>query len=463
MFRKENRLLSASLAFNQISERVINPANGLEENGPADPEQRIVSLDILRGVAVLGILLLNIYDFAAPTSLFDVPVGLSRPAFTGWHASLDNFIFWLTWLFAEGKMRSLFSILFGAGVIMLTERYDKTGRSNRTAGIFYRRNLWLLFVGLCHGFLLFPYDILVDYALLGMCVLFFLRRITARTLMLTGMVIWIVLGTAGIINAVGVSETIRADAQLRAARQAGTHITSEQKSLIANAAREEQSAATGTQQLIEAGHLSYWEGRMDRFNNEIGFLMFKASGLFISYLGAMIFGMGLYKSGFLTNQKPASHYFLMMLAGYTITFILTGLGLWKLQYSGYSGATFAQWLWKPYCIQVAAGTMGNLSLLLLLLRVNFFRKLFSPLAAVGRMALSNYILTSLICGWVFSWGPLKFFGELEFYQWYCIVAVVWCINLLFSCVWLSYFRFGPVEWLWRFLTYYKRATSHPNA
>ncbi|MEN0052333.1 MAG: DUF418 domain-containing protein [Mucilaginibacter sp.] len=447
--------LEVSGAHNPLKNNSTLDTGVLTPDGPMDPNNRIIALDALRGIALLGILLVNIYEFASPTLLFDVPVGMAKPAFTGWHASLDKFILWITWLFAEGKMRSLFSILFGAGVIMLTDRYETTGRAGRAASIFYRRNLWLLAIGLCHGFFLFPGDILVDYALLAMIVLFFLRRLTARYLFIIGIALWVLLGTIGIMNAFGVRDTLKAATALQVAQQAGIHATKEQSALINDAAKEEQAAVSGLQQQIRAGRLSYWEGRHDRYNNEIGFLMLKGNGLFISYLGAMIFGMGLYKSGFLNNQMPVSTYVTVMLIGYATAFIITGFGLWQLQQSQFSAVIFSKWLWIPYCTQLAAGTLANLSLMLLLIRVNFLKKFFQPFADVGRMALSNYILTSLICGWIFSWGPLKLYGKLEFFEWYYIVAIVWCFNLIFSSIWLIYFRMGPVEWLWRSLTYWK--------
>jgi uncharacterized protein len=110
----------------------------------------------------------------------------------------------------------------------------------------------------------------------------------------------------------------------------------------------------------------------------------------------------------------------------------------------------------PYTTELCAGALANTSLLLLLIRRDRMKTVFRPLAAVGRTAFSNYILTSIICQTVFSWGPWKLFGRLEFYQWYLVVAGVWTFNLVFSSLWLHFFAFGPLEWLWRSLTYWKR-------
>lgn len=422
---------------------------------PIEPGRRVASLDILRGFGLLGILLLNIYDFASPSRLFDVPSGLPRPAFVGWHAPLDHAILWLTWLLAEGKMRSIFSMLFGAGVVLLTDRITKDDRAAHVASIFYRRNLWLLVIGLCHGYLIWSGDILVDYSLLAMLVLYFLRRLKARTLLIAGFAVWVGFGTVGFLHGFEVSKTLRADAALRAAKAAGPLATTAQKTIIADAAKEEKSALPTMKEDIQSNHRSYWEGRKARLHGESGFLLVKLNGLYLSYLGSMIVGMGLYKTGFLTNRRSASEYVATMIVGYAISFPFVAMGLWHLQRSGFTAAAQARWLWEPYCVQVAAGTLGDLSLLLLLIRIKVFQPIFAPVAAVGRTAISNYVLTSLLCKWIFSWGPWKLYGQLEYYQWYCVVIAIWCLNLLFSSLWLRAFAFGPLEWLWRSLTYWK--------
>lgn len=420
---------------------------------PFTPAKRIAVLDILRGVGLLGILALNIYEFASPAPMPDLPIGLPKAALTGWHMAIDYVIFWCSWLFAEGKMRSLFSILFGAGVVLLTERLEGDDRSKRATAIFYKRNLWLLAIGICHGFLIWNGDILIDYAVLAMAVLYFLRRLKARTLLVAGMFLWVVVGTWGTLRAFAVPEALQAGEALRVAKAAGPSASPEQRVIIANAARDEKSAAAHIQEDIQIHHESYWTGWRVRFGEEIGLLTLKANGLFPGYLGAMIFGMGLYKTGFLTNRRPIREYVTWLFVGYAIALPVVGVGLWKFQQSGFTAAAQARWLLEPYCIEVAAGTIGNLSLLLLLLRTKFWQQVLSPIGNVGRTAISNYIFTSLICKWVFSWGPWKLYGELEYFQWYCVVAAVWALNLALSSLWLRFFAFGPLEWLWRSLTY----------
>jgi len=178
--------------------------------------------------------------------------------------------------------------------------------------------------------------------------------------------------------------------------------------------------------------------------------------LFLEILGAMITGMGLYKAGFLTNRRPVRDYVLLALGGYAVSSTLVLTGLWHMYRAGFTAVADARWINIPYSTQVAMAALANTSVLLLLVRSGRLRRVFGPLSAVGRAAFSNYILTSLICKTVFSWGPWKLYGQLEFYQWYLVVLAIWTVNLTLSSLWLRVFAFGPLEWLWRSLTYWKR-------
>jgi len=170
----------------------------------------------------------------------------------------------------------------------------------------------------------------------------------------------------------------------------------------------------------------------------------------------MITGMGLYKAWILTNRRPAREYVLLALGGYAVSSLLVLTGLWHMYRDGFTAVADARWMSIPYTTEVVAAVFANASVLLLLVRSGRLRWVFYPLSAVGRTAFSNYILTSLICKVVFSWGPWKLYGELEFYQWYIVVLAIWAANLVLSSLWLRVCAFGPLEWLWRSLTYWKR-------
>jgi uncharacterized protein len=438
------------------------PAGAPEElagpvEAPVRQNERFASLDVLRGFALLGILMLNIEDFAGHEALWDFPVGLIKPAFVGWHAHLDYAIVILKWVFAEGKMRGLFSMLFGAGAVLLTERIERRGETSRAATIFYRRNFWLLLFGICHGFLIWWGDILLYYAVLGLLFLYPLRRLSARKLIVLGLTIWIVGGTLGSLRFFHVADVLRSDAQLTAARAAGPAATPAQLAVIAGAESERKSDSNAAAAEIRRGRLGYVAAWRHGIASELSFLKLAfGSFLILEILGAMITGMGLYKAGFLTNRRPAIEYALLALGGYAVSSPLVLTGLWHMYREGFTAAADARWISIPYTTEVVGAALANTSILLLLVRSGRLRWAFYPLSAVGRTAFSNYILTSLICKTVFSWGPWKLYGKLEFYQWYLFAAAVWMVNLIISPLWLRVFAFGPLEWLWRSLTYWQR-------
>ena len=153
--------------------------------------ERIQTLDVLRGFALLGILVLNINDFAGPEATHDIPYG----AFTGPHAAINLVTFYIKWMFFEGKMRGLFSMLFGAGVILLTRRLEERGAGPIAADIYLRRNLILVVLGVLHYCLVWHGDILFDYGLVALLALYPLRKLSAKTLLLTGTVLSAVVAT----------------------------------------------------------------------------------------------------------------------------------------------------------------------------------------------------------------------------------------------------------------------------
>jgi len=433
-------------------EEVAGPAEA-----PVQRNQRLPALDVLRGFALLGILMSNIEAFAGPEGLWGIPVGLPIPAFTGWHSGLDHSIVVLKWMFVEGKMRGMFSMLFGAGVILLTERLERCSGPVRAAGIYYRRNLWLLVFGLCHGFILWFGDILVDYSVMALVILYPLRRLGARALLILGLTVWLVGGTVGSTRVFDVAGVLRADSELAAARASGPFASEAQRDLLQATANQRQISAATMKETLREERLGFLAGLSGRIATEQGILKLKFGSFWVlEWLGAMITGMGLYKSGFLINKRPVREYVRLAFAGYAIALPLVLVGLWNVYKAGFTNAAFARWMAIPYSTEVMAGTLANVSILLLMVRSGWSRGIIGMVASVGRTAFSNYILTTIICRVLFAWGPWRLYGRLEYYQWYVIVAGVWAFNLIVSSLWLRIFAFGPLEWLWRSLTYWKR-------
>jgi uncharacterized protein len=427
---------------------------------PVAPAERITTLDVLRGFALLGILVLNIESFSGPESLHDVPLGVVKPAFVDWHATLDLVIFTIKWLFFEGKMRTLFSILYGAGIVLLTSRIEARGGSGNAADIFYRRNQWLLLFGLLHGILIWSGDILSQYALIALLVVFPFRKLSAKRLIVIGLLIGILGGTAGVARMMDIPQTLRAE-RLRdeglAALASGRAPSPEQRAAIEAEGKAEAASPGSIQQSIIQGRLPYLESISPRTSGYIGFVaMLFSSGWILEVVGSMLLGMGLFKSGFLTGALSRATYLKTALIGYGVAapIVLTGVAM--VESEGFTVPSVMRWIYQPYALEVFFGALANASIVLLVVKSNWFEGVTAAVAKVGRTAFSNYILTSFLCQFLFAWGPWKLYGALEYYQQIYVILGVWVINLVASALWLRAFTYGPLEWIWRSLVYWRR-------
>jgi uncharacterized protein len=428
--------------------------------GPLAPDHRIALLDILRGVAVLGILMMNIEDFAGPESatFHDIPVGLSHPAFVAWHAPLDYIIFAVKWTFFEGKMRALFAMLFGASTVLLLDRVGMRHGEARAADIFHRRNMWLVAIGLAHGLFIWSGDILTQYAVFAL-LLYPLRNVAPRRLLVAGMAVWLVGGSIGSWHFLDISGAVKKEQLLVGAREAMAHrsvINSAQKTAVeaADLAASQSSAQMAT--ALADGRLGPAASLARTREGFLGFFgAVVTSGLALEVVGAMITGMGLFGIGFLTGRLRTRTYVLVAAGGYAVSLPLAITGIWYSAINGFSVTSVLESMFYPYTFLQFSAAIANASLVILLARSGWLPQVGRTLASVGKMALTNYLVTSVLCRFVFSWGPWKLYGELEYFQYLYVVGVVWSLNLLGSRFWLHFFLFGPIEWIWRSLTYWK--------
>jgi len=428
--------------------------------GPVAPAERIAALDVLRGFALLGILVLNIESFSGPSSLHDVPIGVAKPAFVGWHATLDLVIFATKWLFFEGKMRTLFSILYGAGIVLITSRLESRGLSGKAADIFCRRNQWLLLFGVIHGTLIWQGDILSQYALIALLVAFPFRNLSAPRLIVIGLLVGVIGGTVGVVRVVDIPQVLKAE-RLRdegaAALAVGRAPSPEQRAAIEAETKANAAAPANLQRSIAQGRRPYLQSLSSQASAYLGFVtMLFRSGWILEVTGSMLLGMGLFKSGFLTGAKPRATYLKTALICYGVAapIILTGVAM--VAAKGFTVPSVARWIYQPYALQIFAGAIANASMILLAVKSGWFRGATAALANVGRTAFSNYILTSLLCQFLFAWGPWKLYGALEYYQQIYVILGVWAVNLVVSALWLRAFTYGPLEWIWRSLVYWRR-------
>ena len=142
--------------------------------------------------------------------------------------------------------------------------------------------------------------------------------------------------------------------------------------------------------------------------------------------------------------------------GLSVGWSVTGLGAWKAWSGHFDLFQTALWMQAPYDLGRISGALGDAALLMVLLKTGSLKWLLQRIAAVGQMALSNYLLTSITMMTIYVWGPWHWYGNVEYYKIYYAVAGMWIFNMIFSTVWLRYFEFGPMEWVWRSLTYWKK-------
>ena len=419
------------------------------------PRERISAIDTLRGFALLGILVLNINYFAAPGVADDIPY----EAFSSPHGLANLITLYVKWIFFEGKMRGLFSMLFGAGVVLMTRRAEQRGAAQEVADIYLRRNMLLLVFGLLHGLLIWNGDILFDYALAALLFLYPLRKLSARTLFLTGTFLSLVVATgAGVAYYdIGHNISVLHQAAAVAERQhAGLPVTEAQKKIVKESQKtveEHRPTAARFQKKIAAANQGYLESVAVRGKDFAAGFFHEHILLMVDWLSAMMIGMALVKTGFLTGKLPYRTYILTALLGGAISIPLYVVGLSKVVASHLDFLIIDEFLFAPYYVTRQAGMLAIAAVLVIIIKSGRLRTSQRLLAAVGQTALTNYLMTSVICQFIFVWGPWKLYGHLEYYQLNYVTAGIWALNLIFSPLWLRVFAFGPMEWVWRSLTY----------
>jgi uncharacterized protein len=181
--------------------------------------------------------------------------------------------------------------------------------------------------------------------------------------------------------------------------------------------------------------------------------------LFWDALLAILFGMWLFKTGWLTGQKSSKNYFILMLICYSIGIFLGWWQVRSLIASNFQWEFFAdKAVISPYHIRRILTALGHMSLIILIWKAGLLKGLFNVLSAVGRMAFSNYIGQTIFCTVIFYGFGFGYFGELERYETYFVVAGIWLFQMVFSYFWLRKYQYGPLEWIWRRLTYWQKIT-----
>jgi len=411
---------------------IASDSAAADQPAPA-PAARIATLDIVRGVAVMGILAMNIIAFSAPFQAYLNPTvhGLEGPA------DLGSWVF--SFIFIDGKMRGLFSFLFGASTLLVIERAAQSGES--AAKVHYLRMIWLLVFGLLHFYLIWFGDILALYAMIGL-ILFFFRDMAVRSLIKWGIGLLILQFAIFVLMAAGIYFLSWAAQQ----PDADAELVRQWEEVRRGFAPTDQTIADSL-----ARYLGSWGGIFeDRFSRQ-GMKPF--TGLFMfggETLAYMLFGMAALKSGFLRGEWANDRYRRTVLVGFGIGIPAYAVLAWLMIRSNFSpellfGLSMAATVpFRPAMILAIAASI------VLLTRNG--GALVDRIAAAGRAAFTNYLGTSIIMTTIFYGYGFGLYGSLSRIEMWIPVLAMWALMLAWSKPWLDRFRYGPFEWLWRSLS-----------
>lgn len=428
---------------------------GINYIAPIAQKDRILFLDCVRGMALLGILIMNITAQGQIYLLYDsmdVRLPLTGLNFYAWGAEM--FLF-------EGTMRGLFSILFGAGTLLLINRLQKNNSGLLPADIYYRRLLWLLVFGLINAFLLlWPGDILYPYALTGL-LLFPFRNLSSKNLLIAAFIV-LAIGTykdtAVLYEKKNAIKKGRIAEQLIAQKKT---LTDEQKESLG---KWNEIKKKGSKDSLPARYAEV-EKKIVHKNYAQIFKYYKEENVMIQSIGfyngfwdmllLFFIGMALFKNGFLVGEHATRTYILTAIVGISAGLYMNYIDLssmYKFQFDKIKFTENASFGF--YQLRRTVQTIGYLSVLVLLYKSGIGKKIMGIFAPVGQMAFTNYLSQSIITS-IFFYG-LGYFAKLQRYELYYVVLGIWIFQIIFSTVWLKKFKMGPLEWLWRSLTYWKK-------
>ncbi len=466
---------------------------------------RNFSLDVLRGIALLGILMISIWDFGGFIA--------NQQTYyrQGTHGGNYSLLTAVSVLF-EGKMRALFAIAFGAGIILFLQKKDHPSAAG-VPDLYIRRQVWLIVFGVFNAFiLLWPGDILFHLGVMGI-LLFVFARLSAKSLLIAAIICTLIYCGKNYWNyaddkktyrkylaVTKVEEKFKQDSTARAKTDSinkvndslklkGLPVVSSdttttkdssviktdslaaKKDTLTKKQQEEKQAWEGLAKRVKydssatdmenkAMRSSYgkvWNHLMGRSQNREAYWFYSIGIWDLSsmlFLGMALLGFGFFSAGF-SNKKYVLIAAITLAAGFFLAWLrISSLNERIVDYAKYIDKNAV----PPnqfFPIERFLLATGYASLIMLLVKTKFLNWLWQALSAVGRMAFTNYILQSIICTFFFYGYGFGFFGRLSLAELYFIVAEIWLVQIVFSVFWLRYFRTGPLEWLWRCLVYRK--------
>jgi uncharacterized protein len=410
----------------------VRAARTAARGAPIPVAERIHAMDVIRGFALLGILLMNIEGMAGP--LAAAMTGLD-PTLSG----ADRLVDALVYVFVQGKFYTLFSLLFGMGFAVMMARAQEAGRP--FARVYLRRSLGLLGIGLAHWVLVWSGDILTLYALLALVLLAGLAKVPTRVLPWLAVGLYLLPALAGLV--------------LGGLGSLAQHDPASAKGFNQSLAEAAAAWARDIQAQREAfGGSDYALALRQRLHDMATFwqvLVFAGWQV----LGMFVLGMWFVRSGAIAHaRRHAQLYAELRWLALPVGIALMLCSFWLLptldagRLDIASGAATA--------LSAAASLLMSLGYLAWILRGLESPRARGPLSALapaGRMALTNYLMQSLVCTWIFYGYGLGAFEQLP-RTWQVPFALgLFALQVAISRAWLARFRFGPAEWVWRSLTY----------
>jgi len=422
---------------------------------PVAQSERIIILDALRGIAILGILLMNIPGFGLPE------IQASDPSI--FNETGVNYKTWyvINWIFS-GTQRAFFSMLFGAGMILFISRLEKRMDGMMPTIYFFRRQMWLMAFGLFNAFvLLWFWDILFHYALCGM-MLFVFYRLPAKTLLVMSFVSLVLMTARDNKNLYDNKNIISKGEAVARIDSTVSKLTALQKDELEEMTGFKEKSSQESKIKVAEKEVLHMTGNFASVYKVQSEKSAHVHMYYIYYglwdiLIFMFMGMAFYKNGVLLGNAPVKLYWLLFVGGLGLGLLLSYVSMQQIIQNKFSSFEFAKNVsFDPYQLARMLRSLGFFGFVMLLYKSEAFKWFFNLFRPVGQMAFTNYLMQSLI-GAIFFYGcGLGYFGKLERFELYIYVAIVWTIEIIWSHVWLRYYRFGPLEWAWRSLTYWKK-------
>lgn len=417
---------------------------------PLQPTDRIHSLDIMRGIVLFGILLMNIHMMGLANAYSD-------PTVSGGSKGWDLYTWIVTNMLFEGTMRALFSLLFGVGMFILLDRLEKKGAGIKAADIYFRRLLWLLIFGLIHGYiLLWTGEILYNYALMGFLVYSF-RHMSPKKLI--GIAI-LLMAFGAAWSYVDYKKDVKFMAEVEQVSQyhaVGKALTDDLKEA---SLKWDQIQSKRSPEAVEKFNSNMRKGYFDlvaflapinRDYNQHDPYRWDVWDV----LSMMLIGIALFKLKILSAEKSYFFYGMMVIIGYLIGLSVNYYETMHIVNQDFSLLSFSKTN-ITYDLGRVPTAIGHIGLILIFCKLPILKWLKSALSSVGKMALTNYVMHSVFAMIIFTGAGLGLFGTFSRHELLYIVFAIWIFQLIISPIWLKYFHFGPLEWIWRNLSYQKK-------